>query len=71
MITAMAILLATGCGQTVVENRTSEWDRRDYTTLVTSSARCRDNYPQSPCVKLFRKHGYQAYHVLCREASED
>lgn len=65
MITA--IVLAVGCSVTMVENRTNAWLRRDYSTLLASTERCRAKYPESPCVKLFRKHSFQGYHVLCGE----
>ncbi len=64
MITAV-VLLAAGCLNTSVENRTSEWTRRDDTTLAVSQKRCEAKFPDSPCVKLFRKHSFQGYHVVC------
>lgn len=66
------ILLAAACAPTTVENRTTEnWTSRDQSHLVWAVRRCEERFPESPCVRSFRKNKPQGYRVICGAESED
>jgi len=63
----LALLMSsTGCPSTNITNRThSEWNSRDQSVFVQNLERCRSKYPNSPCLKLFKKTGTRSYRALC------
>jgi len=55
-----------GCPVANVSNRTTtEWNTRDQSVFVQNLERCRSKYPNSPCLKLFKKTGIRSYRALC------
>lgn len=64
------ILLTLSCPVTKMQNITPfPWNDHDFNTLAFVKNRCVQIYPDSPCVKLFRKFGKQDYSVICGERS--
>lgn len=58
-----------GCPQPVVENRSASWTKQDQQTYNHASFRCREIYPEAPCMKLFRKKDDSTYNVICGKKS--
>jgi hypothetical protein len=51
-----------------MENASKEpWNAYDYSILEQTKHRCGELYPDSPCVKLFRKYNRKQYSVICGE----
>ena len=53
------------CPETVVENRTDEWNLQDMQTLARAKQRCVEIYPDSPCLKKFIKKDNTTYNAIC------
>ena len=60
----VAALTAT-CPQTQIDNKTKTWTEGDQKSLNSASEGCKRYYPDSPCVKLFRKKADGDYNVIC------
>jgi hypothetical protein len=66
MVTSFALALSLACPKTLVENKSHlRWTHFDQHTLYASAYRCGRIYPESPCLKKFRKTGYHAHQVTC------
>lgn len=62
----LLILLALSCPITKIENISGHpWNKHDQEVLEYVQKRCGQVYPDSPCVKLFRKREAQDYSVIC------
>ena len=58
-------LSASSCPVTIVENRTSVWNEYDQETLDRATLRCKEIYPDAPCLKKFTKKDELAYAAIC------
>lgn len=68
MIKVILFTLAVGsvqCPETIIENRTDEWNTQDMQTLVNAKKRCGEIYPDSPCLKKLIKKDSQTYNAIC------
>lgn len=62
------LLFTLSCPDTKMENASKEpWNAYDYSILEQTKHRCGELYPDSPCVKLFRKYNRKQYSVICGE----
>lgn len=69
MILLALLELTLACPAVRMVNKTKEpWTEHDNKTLAYVQTQCKKRYPNSPCVKMFRKFGYQSYTVLCGKA---
>lgn len=63
---ALLTTVALSCPPTKMENATTyPWNEFDMKTLKHVKTRCGQIYPNSPCVKLFRKWDKKDYSVIC------
>ena len=61
-----AVLLAALCSKTIIVNDSKHpWNSFDQKTLNRAKIRCGEIYPNSPCVKWFRKYNERDYQVVC------
>lgn len=67
MNAVLALSIALACGSPKIVNRTKSWNEQDKTTLETAQKRCGQIYPDSPCVKMFRKADEGIYSAICGE----
>lgn len=66
LIPYVLVFAAAVCQPPKLENKTKfPWNDFDKKTLKGAATRCGQKYPNSPCVKLFRKHGERDYSVIC------
>ncbi len=66
MISVILLAAALQCPNTKFVNVSGyEWNQHDLNTYRYVQKRCVQVYPDSPCVKLFRKWGKQDYSVIC------
>ena len=63
MIT-MLLLICTA--PQMINTSNEAWNTKDYKTLQISQKRCKQLYPEAPCVKLFHKTEPRVYRVLCK-----
>lgn len=62
------LFLSLACPDTKIQNVSGlPWNQHDQETLDGAKKRCGELYPDSPCVKLFRKYAFQSYSVICGE----
>ena len=62
----LVLLLALSCAEPRIENTSGlKWNEVDQEMLDTAKKRCGVIYPDSPCVKMFRKYDFQSYSVIC------
>lgn len=62
----LTLIFALACPQVMMVNKTKQpWSEFDLKTLAKAKTHCSEIYPNSPCVKMFRKFGFQSYTVLC------
>ena len=64
---ALAIVLAAGCGPTVVTNNTDSWTEVDQKSFKSATERCVFYYEDSPCLKSFEKMEENVYRAICSE----
>jgi hypothetical protein len=66
MIAWLSILVVLSCPDTKMWNASKyPWNKHDYQMLDRTKIRCGQLYPNSPCVKLFRKYDFQSYSAIC------
>lgn len=67
MIQPIAFVIAAvlSCPLPKVENKTNTWDKQDQEALLTATSRCKEIYPDAPCLKMFRKADEGIYSALC------
>jgi len=66
------LLMALSCPKTLMDNQTNfKWTAHDYKTLEYAKKRCVEIYPDSKCVKYFKKWGKQDYSVICGAEVEE
>lgn len=53
------------CPATTIQNLTDTWNKQDQTTYEGAIKRCGQLYPESPCLKLFRKKDATTYNAIC------
>jgi hypothetical protein len=62
----LSFVRADSCPKVRMQNVTKvPWTQHDRDVLVRAQKRCGELYPDMPCVKLFRKFGFQMYTVIC------
>lgn len=66
----MALLAALNCAPTVVINNTDNWTEEDSIHMVAAIKRCPELYPESPCLKVFRKKEPLLYRATCGAEKE-
>lgn len=66
MIELFVITAALACPETSMVNTSGyPWNDYDRSILTQTKRRCVQIYPDSPCVKMFKKWGKQDYSVVC------
>ncbi|NDG26888.1 MAG: hypothetical protein EB120_06915 [Proteobacteria bacterium] len=53
------------CPETVVVNRTKTWTKNDQRAINRAKWRCKEIYPDAPCLKRFDKIEEMRYNALC------
>lgn len=61
----MALLLIACLPPKMLNVSIFPWNKYDYNILNQAKIRCGKIYPDSPCVKLFKKYNKQQYSVIC------
>lgn len=65
MITLLTVLAL--CSSPVVTNKTNVWNDIDEKQLNFSKKRCKQLYPESPCLSRFIKMEENVYRAFCKE----
>ena len=55
------------CAPTEIINRTNSWTAHDKHILEFNKGRCKQIWPELPCLKLFYKLGERDYYGVCGE----
>jgi hypothetical protein len=67
-MSTLLVLLALSCPATKLQNTSLyPWDKEDKKYLATAKRRCGQLYPDSPCLKLFKKFDELSYIAICGE----
>lgn len=53
------------CPKVVVNNHTKKWTRNDQKVLDKANLRCKEIYPDAPCLKRFDKLDENRYTAVC------
>ncbi len=65
MIKDIIFSVALSCPAPHIVNKTKIWNEEDKKTLSSATERCVLHYPDSPCLKIFRKSDEGIYQVVC------
>lgn len=70
--TAILVLLlslmvhhARACEKTIIDNQTKEWNNQDQVILERALKRCKELFPDAPCLKRFIKRDSTTYRAVC------
>ena len=61
----LLLVVALSCPNTKVINETKAWNYQDALTLGKAVNRCKEIYPEAPCLKKFIKKGDNRYWAIC------
>lgn len=59
------MLFTATCAATTIINQTPEWIQQDAAALNRAQLRCQDIYPESPCLRVFKKLEPSVYSAIC------
>lgn len=67
----VTLIIAGSCPKTIVINDSSEaWNDKDQQALDSATKRCKEKFPDAPCLKKFWKKEPQTYWALCGAEEE-
>lgn len=57
------------CPKIEIQNKTKVWNKQDRAALSTATKGCSQQYPDAPCLKMFRKVEQGIYSAVCAAPS--
>lgn len=55
------------CPNTTIVNKSGDWTTQDRQAFASANQHCKEIYPDSPCLKEFRKMEEGIYEAICGE----